>query len=188
MEAVSDDDLVRLYRNGEAAAFDTLFDRYHVGVYSFARTMLGDSGGPEDVLQETFLTVAQSLAKYTPQGKFRSWLMRIARNRCLARLEARRITKLVLAAGNMEPSEPASLAPGPQQAAQDDEQVQIIRAAIDALPDRQREALALYAFEQMTYQEIAETLAAPINTVKTLIRRGRSAVARKLESQRGERT
>ena len=86
MESVSDDDLMRMYCNGDADAFDTLFDRHYTSVYNFARTMLGEAAGPEEVLQETFLAVARSARQYSPRGRFRSWLMRIVRNRCLNRI------------------------------------------------------------------------------------------------------
>jgi RNA polymerase sigma-70 factor (ECF subfamily) len=65
---------------------------------------------------------------------------------------------------------------------QSDEQVAIIRAGIAELPDAQREAMALYAFGEMHYREIADVLDAPINTVKTLIHRARASLARSLES------
>ena len=75
MEALSDDDLVLMYREGDADAFDVLFDRHHVSVYNFARTMLGPGGGADDVLQETFLSVAQTARRYRPGGWFRwCWL------------------------------------------------------------------------------------------------------------------
>ena len=76
----------------------------------------------------------------------------------------------------------ASDAPGPPRRAEANEHAQIVRAAVAELPDRQREAIALYAFEQMTYREIAEVLDMPINTVKTLIHRARAALARALEA------
>ena len=61
--------------------------------------------------------------------------------------------------------------PSPLERACVNEQVDRVRRAVAALPDRQREAIALYAFEEMTYQQIADVLDLPINTVKTLIHR-----------------
>ncbi len=181
MNDITDDELIRMYRNGDAEAFDTLFDRYHASVYHFARTMLGDSEGPEEVLQETFLAVARTADRYTPRDRFRAWLMRIVRNRCLNRIESRRVRRAVLAEGGWGMVEPASEGPAPSGQVETDEQTAIVRAAIAGLPDRQREAIALYAFEQMTYREIAEILEIPINTVKTLIHRARATLAKALE-------
>lgn len=182
MTAVSDDDLIRMYREGDAEAFDTLFDRHYGSVYNFARTMLGNSSGPEEVLQETFLAVARTAKEYTPRGRFRAWLMRIVRNRCLNRIASQRARRAALAESGLGVVEPASDEPGPPQRAEADECAEIVRAAIADLPDRQREAISLYAFEQMTYREISEVLDMPINTVKTLIHRARAGLARALEA------
>ena len=181
MTDVSDDDLIRMYHNGDADAFDALFDRYYAAVYRFARTMLGNAGGPEEVLQETFLAVARAGRKYTPRGRFRPWLMRIVRNRCLNRIQADRARRAALAESGFEIVDAASDEPAPSERVEADEQVAAIRAAVADLPDRQREAIALYAFEQMRYREIAEVLEMPINTVKTLIHRARASLARTLE-------
>lgn len=88
---LSDDELMILYADGSAEAFDVLFDRYQTAVYNFACTMLNDSGRSEDVLQETFLAVARSAKTYEGGGRFRTWLMRIVRNRCLNAMESERL-------------------------------------------------------------------------------------------------
>ncbi len=187
MDDLSDDDLILMYREGDADAFDTLFVRHAAGVYGFARTMLTDAGGAEEILQETFLSVARTAARYTPRGRFRSWLMRIVRNRCLNRLDAQRRRRAMLGAGAVV-AEPASAEPSPARQAEANEQRALIRAAVADLPDRQREAIALYALEEMTYREIAAVLDMPINTVKTLIHRARASLARALESPSQEPT
>jgi len=89
---LTDDDLVRMYREGDADAFDALFGRHHRSAYAFARAMLADTQAAEDVMQEAFLAVARTAREYEPRGRFRAWLMRIVRNMCLNRLamEARR--------------------------------------------------------------------------------------------------
>ena len=186
-EVILDDDLIRMYRDGDAEAFDTLFDRHYASVYNFARMMLGNSGGPEDVLQEVFLAVARSAKEYAPRGRFRPWLMRIVRNRCLNRLESLRVRRQTLGEGPLHAAEPPSAEPHPDQQAEADEQEAIVRAAIAELPERQREAIALYAFEQMKYREIAEILEMPTNTVKTLIHRARASLARTLDHPQRER-
>ena len=96
MDDVSDDDLIRMYRAGDADAFDVLFDRHHVSVFNFARVMLRQTQDAEEVMQETFLAVARSARTYTPRDRFRPWLLRIVRNRCLNRLEARRVRQAAI--------------------------------------------------------------------------------------------
>jgi RNA polymerase sigma-70 factor (ECF subfamily) len=183
--AISDDDLIRMYRDGDADAFDALFDRHYTSVFNFACMMLGNGGGPEEVLQETFLAVARTARDYTPRGRFRPWLMRIVRNRCLNRIEANRAQRqAVLRRGTLGAATPGERPP-PDTVVADDE-AERVRAAIGALPDRQREAITLYAFEGMRCREIAQVLDAPENTVKTLIRRARAALARALADEEGD--
>jgi len=181
-ERLTDDDLLLMYRNGDVDAFDALFDRYHAAVYSFARTMLGDSRGPEEMLQEAFLTVARQAKKYEPRGRFRPWLMRIVRNLCLNRLAAAKARREMLAGSGMALIEPASREPEPDESMQNNERAATVRAAIAELPERQREAIALQVYSRMSYREIAGVLEMPINTVKTLIHRAKASLARSLES------
>ena len=118
MGTVSDDDLILMYREGDAEAFDALFDRYHTAVYNFARAMLGRAGGGEEVLQETFLAVARTARTYTPRGRFRAWLMRIVRNRCLNRLQSERLRRAALTESGLSVGEVASHDPPPPRAAE----------------------------------------------------------------------
>lgn len=180
-EPVTDDDLFLMFREGQADAFDCLFDRHYLSVYNFARTMLHHATEAEEVLQETFLAVARAARTYQPQGHFRTWLLRITRNRCLNRIEAQRARRDVMVAdADGVVLQYPSREPGPVQQAMANERTVLIRRAMHALPDRQREAIVLYAFEQLTYQEIANVLDLPINTVKTLIHRARAALAETL--------
>ena len=183
MSDVSDDDLIRLYREGDADAFDALFDRYDGPVYRFASAMLSDGAGAEEVLQETFLSVSRAAQRYEPRGAFRTWLMRIVRNRCLNRLESERVRRRVIRQGGLRVIDPPSPGPSPTDRAEMNEQMRRVRDAVAALPDRQREALALYAFDRMSYRDIGAVLGAPVNTVKTLIHRARAGVAAAMEER-----
>jgi RNA polymerase sigma-70 factor, ECF subfamily len=191
MDTVTDDDLILMYGQGDAEAFEVLFDRHHTSVYNFAHTMLGPAdGAAEEVMQETFLAVAHAAGQYAPRGQFRSWLMRIVRNRCLNRIQSQRARQGLLAGGGPDVAELPCDEPTPPRRAEAAEQAAVVRAAVADLPDRQREAIALYAFEEMTYRQIAGILDMPINTVKTLIHRARAALAQSLEKivkeQKGE--
>jgi len=180
----SDDDLMRMHRDGDADAFDVLFDRYHAAVYGFARAMLNGTRGADDVLQDTFLAVARAADDYTPRSRFRAWLLRIARNNCLNRLRAEHRRREAMESTPLEFVRPEADQPRPPDRMESDEETTRIRRMVGELPERQREAVLLYAFEGMKYREIAEILEVPINTVKTLIHRGRAQLARGLEQQR----
>lgn len=184
---LADEELLRMYCDGDIDAFDTLFDRHHVPVYNFARFILGDALGAEEIMQDTFLAVARSARRYEARGRFRAWILGIARYRCLAALETARARRAVIESSGIEFVDAASGEPSPSERIVRDERAAAVRRAISQLPDRQREAIVLYAFEDMTYREIADALGTPINTVKTLIHRARSALAESVQESRREK-
>jgi RNA polymerase sigma-70 factor (ECF subfamily) len=181
----SDDELMSRYRDdADAQAFETLFQRHAPSIFNLARTLLScDAGTAEEVLQETFLSVARSAQSYEPRGYFRTWLFRIARNRCLNRIESRRALRAVDDRSLDVADSVASRQPTPPQRAESAEQLAVLQRAIVRLPNRQREAIALFAFEGMTYADIAHVLDVPTNTVKTLIHRARATLAQALGSR-----
>lgn len=175
-----DDELIRLHCDGDADAFDALFERHHVSVYNLACLMLRNEADANEVLQDTFLAVARTAGSYQTRGKFRAWLIRIARNQCLNRLESRRVRQQRFVPMGFSLVEPPAPETGPSEALVADEQSRLVQDGIARLPERQREALCLYTFEHMAYHQVAEALDTPINTVKTLIRRARIALAKML--------
>lgn len=187
MPDLTDDDLMRMFRDGDQEAFDVLFDRHYAIVHNFAYQMLRQAQRAQDVLQETFLTVIREAARYEGRGHFRTWLLRICRNRCLHQLEAERARRQVSAEAGFELLEVPAPEPTAPERLVADERLQLVRGALAGLPERQREALVLYAFEHLEYREIAAVLDVPVNTIKTLIYRARAALAAALE-QAGEPT
>jgi len=169
----SDDELLREYREGDAGAFTTLFDRYSGPVYNFARYSLSEADGAEEVMQEAFMKVAQTAGNYEARGHFRTWLMRIVRNLCVDRIRAAGRRDPVVQVEDFAGLGAQSREKTPAEKAEEAERMHSLRRLLLKLPDGQREAIALYAFEQMTYRDIADVLDVPINTVKTLIRRAR---------------
>ncbi len=170
-----------MFADGSVEAFETLFERHRGSVYRFARSVLADPSAAEEVLQDVFLAIVRSAKRYEPKGLFKAYLMRITRNTCLTRLEGERLRREMAAQfGRMEEPQTAAADRG------DDDRLAAVRRALRRLPDRQREAVMLHAFEQMTYQQIADVLDTPINTVKTLIHRGRAALAERLNGQSTE--
>jgi len=147
VDTISDDELIAMYRTGDADAFDVLFDRHYRSVYNFALYMLSDRGRAEDILQETFLAVARTAKRYEPKGCFRTWLMRIVRNRCLNSLEAERVRRDALAGAAAGAVDHADADPTPEQCVQARELSDQLTRCIAELPDRQREAIVLFAFE-----------------------------------------
>lgn len=181
MNDLSDDELMVLYQDGRVEAFEALFDRYRATVFNYAAWMLGNRTGAEDVLQDAFLQIARAAARYQPRGRFRAWLLRIVRNRCLNLLDTESARRRAIEQRREEMQRAQSGRDDPPGKAIREEWHAAIRRAIRELPERQREALVLYAFEEMAYREIGQVLDMPTNTVKTLIHRARASLARAAE-------
>ena len=173
--------LMLAFRDGDAAAFDGLFQRWASPLLRYLERMLRDAAAAEDLVQEVFLRVHRARERYTPDARFSTWLYRIATN--LALNELRRPRRR-----------------DPHQSTDEDGAVWLVSDAsptdeivdarrlgeaalreLEALPERQRAALWLTAVEGLAYSEVAAALDVSEKAVKALVHRGRSALAEKLQ-------
>lgn len=169
----SDAELLAATRRGERAAFGALIERYQGVVCAVTYSRTGDRALSEDVAQDTFLAAWRQLDQLREVGRLRAWLCGIARN--LAR-KARRRGSRELAAPVAEPiSEAREADPFAQVSATESEE--LVRAALDRVPETYREALVLYYREQRSVREVA--LALEISEAAALQRlsRGRQYLA-----------
>lgn len=186
MTRLTDDDLMILHREGDAQAFDVLFDLHYAAVYNFAYMLLHDAHQSADVLQETFLTVVRRAGDYLPRGHFKTYILRICRNRCFNIIETNRNRQRITMENGFELVRSVSSSPEPDKSYDRDERLVRVRDAMRELPERQREAITLYAYESMSYNQIADVLGMPVNSVKTLIHRARQRLAGVLKDGAGE--
>jgi len=186
-DALTDDELFAMFRDGDADAFDALFDRWHAPVYNLSMHMLHDRAAAEEIMQDTFMAVVRAAPRYEARGLFRAWIMGITRNRCVNRMESERARRRAFRESGMGVADPPPRAEAPDAATRADERTVVVKRAVARLPERQREAIVMYAFEDMPYAEVARAMGVPLNTVKTLIHRARAALARALGSSREKR-
>lgn len=165
--------LVDAARAGDLDAFETLVRRHQGAVYRLALRMLGSEADAEDVAQETFVQAWRSLARFRGQSAFGTWLFRIATNRCLNVVAARRVTVTL---------EEHHIAVGadPNETAQRQARLQALIAAMLELPAEQRAALVLRELEGLSYEEIANVLDISLSAVKGRIHRARLALIARL--------
>lgn len=177
---VSDDELIRRYAKGDAAAARALVERQAPRLVSLARRMLGDAAEAEDVAQEAMLRLWRAAAAWRPgEAKVGTWLYRVASNLCLDRLRRRRPTgELPEDAADAGPSALAGIARADRAAALD--------AALAELPERQRLAIVLRHIEERGNPEIAEILGVSVEAVESLLARGRRALTARLAPRREE--
>jgi RNA polymerase sigma factor (sigma-70 family) len=154
---------------GRQEALGPLYSRYAGLIYNVAAQSV-DRGVAEELVQEVFLTIWRGAGSFdASQGSFRSWLLRLAHWRILNELRRQRRQPVE---HRDEPRDVPDADPGPEQRAWQNENGQIIAAALGALPLKQRQAIALAFLDDMTHEQVAQTLDVPLGTAKTRIRSG----------------
>ena len=157
---VTDEALMLDVRGGSRAAFEVLFDRYRDAVWRFFRRRVDDGARVEELVQDVFVAILQNAVRYEPRAAFRSYLFGIAFNTLKAdRRKSGRMTEQLI-------DEPAATQPDPDDAIW-------VRRALGRLEPDHREVLMLREYEQLSYQEIAELLRIPLNTVRSRLFRAR---------------
>ena len=186
--AATDEALVRAVLAGDQEQFAALVDRYKRGITNFIGASVRSPSDVADLSQETFLRAYAHLGTFNPQlGKFSTWLYHIARNVVrthLGKAQRRPATQELGEEQTLENaladlSREADPAGGVLRAEAEAE----VRAALSELPDRTRTVLALRYYDNMDYQAIAQTMGLSLGNVKTLIHRGKLALAHKLRER-----
>ena len=181
VSTVEDDDRQVLARvaNGELNALEALYDRYRVMAYSIALRVTGDASLAEDVLQDAFLGAWRHAGRYVEgRGSVKTWLLAIVHHRAVDAVRRRRPTNALPETEDVTPA--ALTVPdlwGDVAAGLD---ADTVRAALDVLPDVQREAIELAYFGGLTQIEIADRTGAPLGTVKSRVRLGLLAMRAEL--------
>lgn len=175
-------------REGQTDAFEVLVERYRRGIANFVSAGLRDANEAADLTQETFLRAYAHLGTFNPHlGKFSTWIYQIARNvirthlgRTLRRPQAQQWAE----DQTLENALPDLSREGdPSGGVLRDEAERELREALAELPERSRTVLALRYFDNMEYATIATTLGLSLGNVKTLIHRGKLALAKKMRER-----
>lgn len=166
-------------RRGDARAFEELLGEHADRVYAHVARIVGPGPEAEDVVQDACISAWRSISSFEGTS-FRAWLFRIATNRAIDVVRARRRRgELPLEPSDDEETawaEPAS--PGPELAelAGDREALGVVEQILEGLPAEQRAAVLLRDVEGFDYAEIARITASELGTVRSRIHRGRVAV------------
>lgn len=186
LATLSDEALVEQVAMGNNRALECLYDRYARPVYGLALKMLNTSELAEDVVQEAFWRVWRRGATFQAgQGKFTSWLFGIAHNLCIDELRRQRSrpTPVYLEADSTIGETLSDDQPELSMVSWHSERRRIILAALQELPDDQRQVVELAYFGGLSQREIAEHLNNPLGTVKTRIRLGLQKIKHVLQTQ-----
>lgn len=155
MDVAGDEGLVRRARAGDAAALDALVSAHHAAVYQVALRVLGDPEAAADATQDTLVRALTALDSFRGEASFRTWLLRIAAN--TARSAGRKTTRRREVA--LEPAaEALESGADPARRAVDRTEVERVERAMAELPEKQRLAVSLRIYQDLSHREIAGVL------------------------------
>ena len=178
----ADEDLMALVRQGDARAYEVIYDRHCDVAFSLAYRVCGSRAAAEEVVQEAFLALWRSGARYDrTRGSVRTWVLTIVHHRAIDLLRRnvnfdRRHTLDDSIAEQVQAPERTDV-----EAARRDE-AREIRAALEELPPDQSRVIELAFYGGYTHSEIAELLGAPIGTIKGRMRLGMEKMRTSLEA------
>jgi RNA polymerase sigma-70 factor, ECF subfamily len=181
--------LIDASKRGDQDAFAQLVQRYQRRTFNLAFRILRQYDEASEITQETFLAAWQGLPSFRGDARFPTWLYRIAYNCSLKQLEQRKrdralqdamqAEQLLRHTGDGERTDAALEAR---------ERQSMLHEQLASLPAKYRIVLVLRHLQEMTYEEIAETLTMPIGTIKTHLFRARNLLKERLEAFERERS
>src|SRR3954470_22951689 len=172
LRSLADEDLMQLVQRGDPRAFELVYDRHSGAAFSLAYRMVGRGNVAEDVVQEAFLSIWRSGARYErARGSVRTWVLGIVHHRAIDQLRRSYVHDRRRASDEGIEERFEAKERTEAEVARRDE-AQTIRTAMDTLPPEQCHVIELAYFGGFTHTEIAEMLETPIGTVKGRMRLG----------------
>ncbi len=166
----TDEQLVELAISDDPEAFGEIVKRWERKIFALCFGMLTREDEARDAAQETFIAAYRNLAKFRGEAKVSSWLHRIAVNQCLTTKRRNKARSEDFLDDESNEEDRVFVAPAkfsPMINAEQGERLVIVRQAVGSLPVELRQVIVMKEFEDMTFQEISETLELPLSTVKS---------------------
>lgn len=165
-------------RAGDSHAFSRLIATYQTPIYNLCYRMLGNPHDAEEAAQEAFLRAYTRLNSYDPDRPFKTWLFAIAHHYCIDRLRRRRLIWLSLDdEPELQPANWRASTPTPEEQVMRSEREADVQAALNTLPAKDRSALIMRYWYDLSYEEIAQATASTVSAVKSRLHRARCALA-----------
>jgi RNA polymerase sigma-70 factor (ECF subfamily) len=175
LEQVADLDLIRSFQGGDTEAFDVLVTRYKDRIYSSILFFVKDTYLAEDLFQDVFIKIIDTLKnkRYTEEGKFLPWALRIAHNLCVDYFRKVKRTPAIKTSDDQDIFEVINVSQeAPDQKLMRGESHDKVRRMLDLLPEEQREIIVLRHYANLSFKEIAEITNCSINTALGRMRYG----------------
>ena len=189
MDTLPDEELIERVRAGDKDLYEILVRRYNERLYRVARAIVRNSEEAADIVQEALVRAFAQLGQFSGAAKFSTWLTKIAVYEALARLRRRaRTTNLEISTdsgGQSIVEVLESLTPSPEQQTLRTQTLEILEAAVDALPPALRSVFMMREIEEMSTRETAECLDISEEAVKIRLHRARKLLRRDIQSRVG---
>jgi RNA polymerase sigma factor (sigma-70 family) len=178
---LSDEELVELAQEGSRPAFASLIERHKGSIFSMALRVVGNREDAEEAAQDAFVRAFRALSKFRRDAKFGTWLYRIAMNVCLTKARQSRldVTSIDASAEDDVDSAPLQIpdhGDNPDRLVERSEFKDRVQNMIASLPPKYSAVLTMYHMQDLSYEEMSETLDLPIGTVKAHLFRARGAL------------
>jgi len=191
----TDEELMLRYRDGDTAAFETLYRRYEKPLFDFIYRLAPNAADSESLFQETFFRLVRAKDGYRATAQFKTWLFQIAVNLCRDRARRMKhrahlslntpLSSVCDGRGDVQDlvSDPS---PAVDKSAEDCELEAVVKAAVASLPEDERLVVVLREYQGMNYSEIAEITNRPIGTLKSINHRAHERLRSALAPYLGE--
>jgi len=158
---------MRAVREGDLPQLGVLFERHAGSLFDFLSRMTGNRSAAEDMVQDVFVRMLKYRATYRDDGRFETWMFRIARNARADYFRVRAAAEHVSDEGLDAPSD----GPGPARLLEQEQEAALLRRALLSLREDRRELIVLTRYRGMKHEAIAELLGIEVGTVKVRIHR-----------------
>lgn len=176
----SDEALVQLCIERDPSAWRTLVERHQTRILNLAYQFTGNRSEAEDLAQDIFVRLYESLELYQPGRTFRTWFNSLARNLCIDHYRKRKKDRNLVDTPVDEFRDLESHGEGVERRLERRDRRELLLRALDALAVTSREAIVMKDLQGMSHEEMADLLSVPIGTIKSRVSRGRVELARVL--------
>jgi len=191
----SDEELMLRYRDGDKAAFETLYERYEKPLFNFIYRMVMNDSDTENLFQETFHRVVRSRRNYRVTAQFKTWLFQIAMNLCRDRFRRMKHRSHLSLSHPWSSQDDESLelqdlvsdpAPDVAKSVEAGELESFVKGAIASLPEDEHLVVILKEYQGVKFSEIAEIMDCPVGTLKSINHRAHERLRKILARYLGD--
>lgn len=182
MQELSDKELVEKAKKGDVHAFEQLLFRYEKQIFVYLLRFVNQKENAEDVTQETFIKVFRSLKTFDPEYKFKTWLYTVATNTAYDWLRKAKKSQELFIIDDPDSEFETIDESTAYKELESKENVELIDNAIQKIKPTYQTVILLFYRDELGYEEIAEVLKLPLNTVKTHLYRAKKALSEELKN------